>query len=168
MGNKTSIPVLSYNNNEKQFNMHSYRQLLYHIVLVTYKRQNVLTEEHHDQLFNYIHGIVKNKNSVLYRINGISDHIHLLCDIHPTIALSDFINIVKTSSNKWMKASGLFPEFEFWATGYGAFTKSTSDKNMIINYIRNQKEHHKKTTFEKEYKRLLDEEGIDWDERYFL
>jgi REP element-mobilizing transposase RayT len=137
-------------------------------VLVTYKRRKVLTEEHHDQLFKYIHGIVKNKNSVLYRINGTEDHIHMLCDVHPQISFSYFVSIVKTASNKWMKASGFFPEFEAWATGYGAFTKSMRDKNMIINYIKKQKEHHRKTPFINEYKRLLDEEGIDWDERFLL
>ena len=148
--------------------MNSYRQFLYHIVLVTYKRRKVITEEHHDQLFKYIHGIVKNKNSVLYRINGTEDHIHMLCDVHPQISFSYFVSIVKTASNKWMKASGLFPEFEAWATGYGAFTKSMRDKNMMINYIKKQKEHHRKTQFLNEYKRLLDEEGIDWDERFLL
>ena len=148
--------------------MNSYRQLFYHIVLATYNHKHVLNEKYNRDLYGYIHGIIKNKKSVLYQINGTDNHIHMLCDIHPTMSLSDFIKTIKTTSNKWMKASGLFPQFEAWCTGYGAFTKSTRDKEMIINYIKNQKEHHRHTTFLEEYKRLLDEEGIDWDERYLL
>ena len=148
--------------------MTSYKQLFYHIVFATYNHKHVLTEKYQKELYGFIHGIIKNKNSVLYQINGTDDHIHMLCFIHPTMSVSGFINIIKTSSNKWMKASGLFPHFDAWSTGSGIFTKSTSDKEMIINYIKNQKEHHRHKTFLEEYKRLLDEEGIVWDERYLL
>lgn len=82
------------------------------------------------------------------------DHIHIFCDLHPTNCLSDFVKDIKTASNTWMKESGLFPEFTEWQVGYGAFTYNIREKQMIINYIKNQKEHHKKETFEQEYERL--------------
>ena len=65
-----------------------------------------------------------------------------------------------------MKQSGLFPEFTEWQVGYGAFTYNVRDKQMIINYVKNQKEHHKKESFEEEYKRLLEENGIEFEEKY--
>ena len=67
-----------------------------------------------------------------------------------------------------MKESGLFPDFEGWQDGYGAFTYSVREKNMIINYVKNQKEHHKRETFYDEFKRLLMENDIEFDEKYLL
>lgn len=104
----------------------------------------------------------------MYRINGIEDHIHIFCDIHPSIALADFIKDIKVSSSLWMKASGKFPEFVGWQDGYGAFTYSIREKDKIINYVKNQKEHHKTETFYDEYKRLLTENGVEFNEKYLL
>jgi REP element-mobilizing transposase RayT len=102
----------------------------------------------------------------LYRINGTENHIHILSDLHPTIALSDYIKEIKTASNRWMKESGNYPEFISWAEGYCALTYTYRDKEMIINYIKKQKEHHQVEKFEDEYRSLLRESGIDADERY--
>lgn len=148
--------------------MNSYRQILYHIVFCTYWRKNVLPEEHHVELYKYIHGIIQNRDCVLYRINGTGNHIHILSDLHPTVCLSDYIKEIKTASNRWMKESGKFPYFQHWAEGSCALTYSMRDKNMIVNYIKNQKQHHAKECFEEEYKRLLEENGIKWDERYIF
>jgi REP element-mobilizing transposase RayT len=112
-------------------------------------------------------GIVKNKNSFLYRINGIEDHIHMLVDLHPNYALADFMREIKTSSSIWVKQSGKFSNFEGWADGYAALTYSYRDKDMIVNYIKNQQEHHYKESFEAELRRLLKENGIEIDEKYF-
>lgn len=148
--------------------MSSYRQILYHLVFCTKYRKKALTEEHSRELYAYILGIVKNKNCFLYRINGVEDHIHMLTDLHPSLALADYIRDIKASSSLWLKQHGGFPEFEGWAEGYAALTYAWRDKDMIVNYIINQKEHHKKERFEDEYRRLLVEHGITIDERYFL
>ena len=124
--------------------------------------------EHHDELYKYLWGIVKNHKGILYRINGLENHVHILCDLNPTILLADLIKELKIGSNKWMKQTGFFPKFESWADGYFAATYSYKDKEMIINYIKNQKEHHKKINFEEEYRSLLKEHGIDWDEKYIF
>ncbi len=148
--------------------MNSYRQILYHIVFCTYKRENTIPEKYQEDLYKYIWGVIKNRNGVLYRINGMENHIHILSDLHPTIALSDFIKEIKTASNKWMKENGNFPCFSSWAEGYCALTYSIRNKDMIVNYIRNQKEHHQTVSFEDEYRKLLRENGIEWDERYIF
>ena len=146
----------------------SYRQILYHIVFGTKHRQLTITEEHSKELYSYIWGIVKNKNGKLFRINGVEDHIHILSDLHPSIALADFIKDIKISSAIWMKNSGNFPNFDAWAEGYGAFTCSVKERQRIIDYIINQKEHHKTIDFLEEFKLLLAEHEIEFDERYLL
>ncbi len=148
--------------------MNSYRQILYHIVFCTYNRKNTIDEKHHEELYKNIWGIINNRNCVLYRINGTENHVHILSDLHPTVCLSDFIKEIKTASNRWMKESGNFPKFENWAEGSCALTYSMRDKEMIINYIKNQKEHHAKVCFEDEYRKLLEDNGIEWDEKYIF
>lgn len=148
--------------------MSSYRQIYYQIVFGTKYRRPTIAEKHCEELYRYIWGIVKNNKCKLYRINGIEDHIHIFCDLHPSVALSDFVKDLKVASSIWMKQSGLFPDFEAWQEGYGAFTYSIREKDKIINYVKKQKQHHKKETFYDEYKRLLIENEIEFDEKYLL
>ena len=148
--------------------MSSYHQIIYQIIFRTKLSQKTLKPEHNNLLFKYIWGIIKNKNCHLYRINGMEDHIHILTDLHPGIALADFVRDIKTASSIWLKDSGYFPKFTGWGDGYAALTYSFWDKDKLINYIKNQQEHHKIETFEEEYRRLLEEHNIKIDDRYFL
>ena len=152
----------------KSKNMNSYRQILYHIVFCTYKRRNTLPEAYHEELYKYIWGIVKKRKGMLYRINGTGNHIHILSDLNPNVRLADFIKEIKTASNLWMKGKGNYPKFESWAEGYCGLTYSFNDKERIVNYIKNQKEHHKIITFEDELRAILKESGIEWDEKYLF
>ena len=147
--------------------MSSYRQHLYHIVFRTKDSDPTVDQNYSDRLYAYITGIVKNKMSHLYRINGVKNHLHILTDIHPSLAPADFVKEIKANSSLWMKKSGLFPLFKGWAEGYGSFTCSFRDKDKLIEYIKSQQEHHQKLTFEEEYRILLKEAGIEIDERYF-
>jgi putative transposase len=147
--------------------MSSYRQHIYHIITRTKSGKPTLKSENASQLYAYIGGIIKNKNSHLYRINGMDDHIHILTDIHPSIASADFVKDIKTSTSNWMKGSGLFPFFEGWGEGYASLTCSYRDRGTLIDYIMNQQNHHLKECFEKEYRRLIEEAGIMIDEAYF-
>jgi REP element-mobilizing transposase RayT len=91
--------------------MNTYRQIIYHIIFCTHKRQNTLLPEYHEEMFKYIWGIIRNRQSKLYRINGTENHIHLLSDLHPSVALADLIKDIKGGSSRWMKASGKFAAF---------------------------------------------------------
>jgi REP element-mobilizing transposase RayT len=113
-------------------------------------------------------GIIENKKSKLYRIGGTENHIHLLVDIHPTYAVSDFMKELKEYSSKWLKQNANFPDFESWAVSFAAFTYNLNDKQTIIDYIKNQKEHHKSVSFEDEYRQFLIDNGVTIDEKYFL
>ena len=146
----------------------SYTRLLYHIVFRTKNSLDTIPEEHEKELYAYIMGIVNNKKSKLYRIGGVSNHIHLLVDIHPSFAVSDFMKELKEYSSKWLSTNPNFKNFTGWAVSFAAFTYNLKDKQTIVNYIMNQKEHHKRVSFEEEYRQFLIENGIDIDERYFL
>jgi REP element-mobilizing transposase RayT len=126
-----------------------------------------IKQEHVNELYAYITGIIKNKNSHLYRINGVENHLHILTDMHPSIAPADFMREVKASSSLWMKNSMFFPSFIGWEEGYGSFTCSYKDLSRLIEYIKTQEEHHKKVTFEEEYRKILLDSGITPDEKYF-
>jgi putative transposase len=147
--------------------MSSYRQHLYHLVFRTKSNLSTIKQEHVNELYAYITGIIKHKNSHLYRINGIENHVHILTDMHPSIAPADFLRDIKAPSSFWMKNSKFFPSFTGWEEGYGSFTCSYRDVNMLIEYIKNQQEHHKTMSFEDEYRQLLMEAGITPDERFF-
>lgn len=148
--------------------MSSYRQILYQIVFRTKNSLKTLDLDHSEELFKYCWGIVKNKGCHLYRINCMEEHVHILSDLHPSIALADYIRDIKSSSSVMLKESNSFPLFAGWASGYAALTYSAWDKDNIVDYIKNQQEHHKVETFEDEYRRLLSECNIEVDERYFL
>jgi putative transposase len=148
--------------------MTSYKQVYYHIVFRTKRSKKSIPNQVSKELYNYIWGIIKNKGCKLFQINGVEDHLHLLTDLHSSLALADFIREIKVSSNKWMKESGKFPDFDGWAEGYGAFTCSSLGKSSLIGYIKKQKEHHQIMCFSQEFRKLLEENGIQIDDRYFL
>jgi putative transposase len=147
--------------------MSSYRQLLYHFVFRTKEGLPTIRQDRVEELYSYITGIIKHKNSHLYRINGIENHLHILTDLHPSVAVADFMRDIKVSSSLWIKNSDFFPSFDGWAEGYGSFTCSYMDLGRLIEYIKSQKEHHKKKTFDEEYRNLLLESGVQIDERFF-
>lgn len=146
----------------------SYTRFLYHIVFRTKCSLNTIPESHERDLYAYILGFVNNKNAVLYRIGGMPNHIHMLVDLPPMLSVASFMQELKIATSKWLKTNSEFPNFQGWAEGYAAFTYSLKEKETVINYIKNQKEHHKAETFEDEYRRFIEESGIQIDEKYFL
>jgi putative transposase len=148
--------------------MSRYTQIYYHIVFSTKERASVLAQAYREDLFRYIWGIIRETKSRLYRINGTSDHVHLLTSLHPTVSLSDFVKQVKGKSSYWIKKNIIFPDFSNWQDGYGAFTHSSHDKDRLIEYIKSQEEHHRSVSFEDELRDLLTEAGVKFDEEYFV
>jgi REP element-mobilizing transposase RayT len=148
--------------------MSTYTQILYQIVFGTKHRSPVLKKDKRADLFKYIWGILKNKKCHLYQINGVEDHIHILTHLHPSIALSDLVKDIKVASSIYIKEENLFKNFEGWQNGYGAFTYSLKEKERLINYIKNQEEHHKNFSFKEEYMALLKEYEINFEEKYLF
>jgi REP element-mobilizing transposase RayT len=126
-----------------------------------------LAQDNVSSLYKYIWGIIQNKIGKLYRINGVEDHSHILSDLHSSVALADFVNSIKVATSLWLKQSADFPAFQGWGEGYSAFTYSYKDKEVLINYIKKQQEHHQKENTQDELKRLWIENEMELDERYF-
>lgn len=144
----------------------SYKESSFHIIFSTKNREPVLREDKREELYKYIWGILKNKNCHLYRIGGIEDHIHILTSLHPTIALSDLIRDLKRSTTHWIKQENIFDCFEGWQSEYAAFCKEHKSLATVIEYIKNQKEHHLNENSRDELKRILRDEGIPFDDKY--
>lgn len=147
----------------------SYRQLLFHIIFRPKNSEAVIPVEHEEALYRYIWGYVKEKGAVLFRIGGMPDHIHLFVELPATICVSDFVRDLKVATHKFMEGEKeKFPHFKGWAKSYCALSYSIHEKEKIVNYIKGQKEHHKKFSFRDEYLALLQENGINVDMNYFL
>lgn len=141
--------------------MPTFYQIYYHVVFTTRRRRPVLLSAGRERLFRFIWGIIRNRDCHLYQINGMEDHIHIFTALHPKICLANLMRDIKAGSSKWIREENLFPDFEAWQDGYGAFTHSHGDKNRLIEYVKNQQEHHKRLSFEEEWRGLLAEAGIE-------
>ena len=144
----------------------SYTCLHYHIVFSTKGRRPLLDDMKLSKLCQYIAGIIRNRKSKLYQANGASDHIHLAVSLHPEVSVVEFVRTIKSNSSQWIHQE--FAELSnfCWQDGYAAFSVSHSTLENVLEYIRCQKEHHQKITFQEELVLFLKKHGIEYDERY--
>jgi len=148
--------------------MSTYTQIIYQIVFSTKHREKSLKTNNRKELFKYVSGILKNKDCHLYQIGGVSDHIHIVTHLHPSIALSDLVKDIKLASSKFIKFQKIFSAFTGWQEGYAAFTYSIDAKDNLIKYVQNQEAHHRKVTFIEELKKLLKQHKVEYDEKYLF
>ena len=134
----------------------SHTRCLYHIVFATSHRQPTIPKAHKRDLYAYINGIAEKLKCKVIRINGVTDHIHLLVDLNPTVALSDFVMKIKTATSLWIKHNPLFPFFSGWAAGYFAETLSSEGIDGCKRYIINQEEHHSIYNFSTEVDKMAE------------
>ncbi len=137
-----------------------------HITFSTKYRYPFIDDHIKEELFNYLGGICKNLECNPVIIGGYKDHVHILCLLSRKIALMKLIEELKTHSSKWIKTKGRSYQKFYWQNGYGAFSVNPQKTDIVKNYILTQEEHHKKKTFQEEYRLFLEEYGIDYDERY--
>ena len=138
----------------------SYIQSFYHIVFRTYRSEQTIVIEHDRELYAVIMEQTNSLHGKIYRIGGMPDHVHIFVSLPATISVAQYVQAVKTFTSKWLKANPAFPHFSGWAHEYAAFSYSIHDKDRIVNYIKGQKEHHKRVSFEEEYRALLEESGL--------
>lgn len=144
----------------------SYTTSFYHIVFRTYRSEPTINEEHESELYAYIYGMAKNLRCQTYRIGGMPDHVHIFVSLPSSFSLAEFEQRVKTATSKWLKANPHFPGFQGWGHEYAGFSYSLRDKDMIVNYIKKQKEHHRKISFADEYFAFLQENMQYFDSQY--
>jgi len=142
----------------------SYTNLLYHIVYATKERAPLITNTLRPRLHEYLGGTVRGLDGIALEVNGTNDHVHVLAKLRPTISVSEFLSKLKSASSGWAKrqTNGRFA----WQARFGAFTVSESQVHRVRLYIRNQEEHHRKQSFEEEFKALLKAHRIDFDETH--
>jgi putative transposase len=159
------MPTVSYFKNDMAQTM---VEILVHVIFSTKNRENLIKPEIETELWAYIGGILRKHESVLLSANGTENHVHLLILQSKKIALSDMVREVKKASSLWIKTKDeAFDNFN-WQAGFGAFSVSKLQVETVKKYIAKQKEHHKKQTFDEEYREFLERYSLDFDERYFL
>lgn len=146
----------------------TYTQLHIQVVFVVQYRDCIIRRSWKEELYKYITGVVQNQNHKVLAINGMPDHIHILIGMRPTQSLSDLMQDIKGSSSKCINQKGFLKSKFSWQEGYGAFSYIKSHVDRVIDYIRNQEEHHRVKTFQEEYHEFLDRFEVDYDERYLF
>lgn len=146
----------------------TYSQLYYHIVWAVRNRRSVITQNFKEQLHKYITGIVTNQGQKVMIINSHLDHIHLYISCNTSVRLDELMKEVKEHSTKFINLNELVKGKFYWQSGYGAFSVSKWNSDMIVNYIKNQETHHLNKSFREEYIELLNENGVEFDERYIF
>jgi putative transposase len=144
----------------------SYTCLNYHIVFSTKSRKQYLNDEQVQGTAKYIGGILGNHKRCLLLGNGMPDHIHLFCSLHPDNSVSEIARTIKANSSRWIHEN--YPNLKTfeWQEGYSAFSVSYSGVDKVLTYIRNQQEHHRKMTFEEELLSLLKKHKIQFKPEY--
>ncbi len=143
----------------------SFGSLHCHIVFSTKQRQPSIGDQWRARLFEYIGGILRSHSNCLVAADGMPDHIHLLISLSRTVAVADVVRLVKANSSAWIHDTLEISEFQ-WQTGYGAFAVSYSNIETVKLYLVNQRQHHRRMSFQEEFLELLKRHDLEWDERY--
>ncbi len=145
----------------------TFTSLHFHIVFSTKNRDRWLRAELEEEVWHYLGGICRTHKVKALQIGGTDDHVHLLLGMPPTLALSDVVKRIKGECSKWISTKKGMEPFA-WQDGYGAFTVGKSQVSDTIHYIQNQREHHRKVSFEKEYRKFLHVHEIEADEKFMF
>jgi REP element-mobilizing transposase RayT len=145
----------------------SLARVLVHIVFSTKNRASFLQDNAiRGELHAYLITVLDSLECPSLAINSVEDHIHILCALSRKIPLMKLIEELKTSTSKWLKTKGPSYRGFYWQNGYGAFSVSESKAPEVKRYIHNQEEHHRRLTFQDEFRALCDKHGLAIDERY--
>ena len=145
---------------------HSFVQITVHAVFATKARIPFLKPPHRPRIHAYVASVLKNNLGFSRLVGGTDDHVHMLFDLKPTVALSDCVRTVKCVSSGWIHGE-LDDLWDFgWQEGYGAFSVSASKIDQVVRYIQNQDQHHRARSFEDEFVALLERHGIEYDPRF--
>ena len=155
-------PERAANNSMSQ----SLSKLFVHIVFHVKNNRIKILKKDRSALYAYMGAIIKDNNSIPVIINGVEDHVHILCVMSKNIALSKLVEEIKRHSSRWIKSQDSHYAKFSWQAGYGGFSVSPTLHKKVKDYIVNQEEHHKKIRFQEEYLKFLNEYGIDYDENY--
>ncbi len=137
-----------------------------HLTFSTKERFPFIDDTVKEQLWEYLGGICKGLECAPVRIGGYNDHVHILCSLSKKITQMKLIEEVKKQSSKWMKTKDTKYVKFYWQDGYGIFSVNPSEIDIVVEYIKNQGEHHKKRTFKEELVAFLKKYHVEYDEKY--
>ena len=145
----------------------SLAQVIIHIVFSTKNRDPFLSDDDiRKEMHSYLGGTCNNLDCQVIVIGGVSDHVHILLKFSRNISIAKLVGEIKRSSSKWIKTKGgMLTKFS-WQNGYGVFSVGRSEIERVKSYILNQEEHHRKRSFQDEYRKFLREYEIEYDEKY--
>ena len=143
----------------------TYSQIHIQTVFAVQNRKSVILNSWREQLYKYMIAIIQNNGHKVLAIGGTADHVHILIGMRPSQSLSDLMKDVKGCSSKWINENRLTNGWFSWQEGYGAFSYAKDDLPNVIRYIENQAEHHKQKDMVDEYKGLLEEFNVEYDEQ---
>jgi REP element-mobilizing transposase RayT len=144
----------------------TYTSLHYHIVFSTKNRHPWIHADIEQRVWEYLGGIARQNDMKAVQIGGIEDHLHVVLAVPPTMAVSKAVQLLKGGSSKWIhEMLPALGDFE-WQQGYGAFTVSKSQLPSVIQYAANQRDHHRQRSFQDEYRAMLEQHGVEYDERF--
>ena len=144
----------------------TFTSLYYHIIFSTKNREPWIFPDIEQRVWKYIGGIARKHRMSALQVGGIEDHPHALIKAPPTFAPCQIAQLLKGESSKWIHQEFRKLRLFGWQDGYGGFTVSKSNVPAVIEYIKNQREHHRRKTFQEEYIEFLKAVGIEYDERY--
>lgn len=145
-----------------------FTQLYTHLVFAVKYRECLLTKNIKDEVYSYIGGIIVNRKSKPIKINGVSDHIHILIGLNPDDKISDLVGNIKKYSSEFINGKGWDRRKFQWQDGYGAFSYGKSQLGDIFNYVAKQESHHAKTSFHDEYVNLLRKFEVEFNEKFLF
>ena len=144
----------------------SLSKLYIHIIFHVKNNRILIREKEMKELYAYMGAIIKDNESIPISINGVGDHVHILCVLSKNIAVAKLVEEIKKHSSRWIKTKDNHYLNFAWQGGYAVFSVSQSIHNATKSYIEKQKEHHHKKTFKEEYLTFLKEYGIDYNDKY--
>jgi putative transposase len=146
----------------------TYTSLHYHIIFSTKNREPWLVPDIEQRVWAFLGGIARAHDMTALQVGGVDDHIHALVTAPATIAPAQIAQSLKGESSKWIHEEFASLRNFGWQDGYGGFTVSKSNTPDVVSYIQNQREHHRKKTFQEEYLEFLHKNGIEYDKRFVL
>jgi len=146
----------------------TYSQSHYQFVFATKFRDACIYQPWKEELHKFITGTVQRYGHKLLQINSMPDHIHLLVGMRLHQSVAELIKVVKSESTKWINENQFCPGKFAWQEGYGAFTYSKEHVPVVAAYIARQEEHHKKILFRDEYRQMLIDAEIEFEEKYIF
>jgi REP element-mobilizing transposase RayT len=143
----------------------THTSLHYHLIFSTKDRVPTIQPSLRTRMHAFLGGVIRQHDGVALDVGGTADHVHLIVGLKPTHTLANVLRVLKRDSSKWVHEELGLQAFA-WQEGYGAFTISKSDLPSVRRYVQEQEEHHRKRSFQEEYRALLERHGISFDERY--